>query len=323
MRTVPYESKKLMLVPWECGLLLLDPCTGCSAKVPPDVELYYDDEDGRAYLAGGDGDDDEAQWVDDKLGPGSVCFQTEDNGPMYINTHGGARWLHQLQKTFDDVRTVALHGAQEHAIAVYASGAPRQGARLYWTARDVQHSLALQLSSSYATSWVAHQFDTWLEWASTVGLSSEHFVRSDASHTQHDRMGKRPREAGSTLFEFPVSIAALVALLSRWSSTLKGGNRAQAMTFLSKLMVQGIPSVDMKLKVRRASAAIAEHVWPASVSDDAIDLVVRGGRALDIAPLLPLVPDLKSAMRRTSLRIRVPCRATYLLTCPSRHVSTS
>eukprot|EP00974_Lingulodinium_polyedra_P008903 853123-Lingulodinium_polyedra.AAC.1 len=174
----------LVLLPSRSGLgsWLLNPLTGEWKEFEKPMEIFYDEE-GSAYISELCEEEEEQQqsgepqWLLHVL-PKRGAF--EEGGKIYIRDFEKEKtcWLEDWQKQLQP-RTVQLQlGGQDKAMAVHGLASPVAGAFLLWTVRDVQAALELELAPGYSSSWIGHQWSSWLAMAADCKLPAAQLVRS-------------------------------------------------------------------------------------------------------------------------------------------------
>eukprot|EP00974_Lingulodinium_polyedra_P126753 11199476-Lingulodinium_polyedra.AAC.1 len=255
---------------------------------------------GRAWLetATDSGEEPEVKaWVDSLL-DGTV-FEVDGKRFVEWQSSGQVQWSHSLQKT-SSPRTLAVqHDSGEVAVCIHRFAAPRSGAFIFWTVRDLQPAMKLQLTAAYSTAWINHQWQAWLDFVEQHKLPADQMVRSTESLRRQKAKYQQQDFKEHSMQEYTCSTCCILALLCRWSLTLHGSGRQGAAGVLASLIENYLPRDGLFCYLGKLTEEPAglQHTWPASVQASTYRLEVVN-RMVYIEPIIEAVPELKAALKR-------------------------
>ena len=152
-----------------------------------------------------------------------------------------------------------------------------------------QELLGLDLGQRYAGKWVSHQ---WKQWGTMI--TAQWFL--PAASLQSGEQGKQGADSLGLEF-YSASTAAVLLLLNRWASELKGPqSREAARKVLGALVGQCPADFEVPLKLDEA-LDVVRHT-PVSLEEATHVIEVRDG-CIPVADLCPLLPGLRRKEMRT------------------------
>ena len=175
---------------------------------------------------------------------------------------------------------------------------------LFCITRLAQEFLPIEGSTEYTSTWVSSNWDRWCAFLSDAAFPASSMIISTKAQKARARL--RAREGSDTsprpfeVNEFTCSTLALVALLTRWSTVLKGDGRSTARTFLDAFVAQCLEGHTCEVWwYATSSSPLVSLLAVPSLQEAARPIAVRGldVKVTDLVAALP--PTSSRSMRRT------------------------
>ena len=311
--------------------VLLNPVSGKSLEIEGRYHIQFTEE-GWAFIVRHHIDQtSQKMWFKDAL-PHASPAKNGDETYVFNDKHEVVRLSLRQQEheaKYFQISAVRCPTDAARTCKIYTFSIHRDGQQMFWEVRNfqdcgatnanppampkssqccghpLQDHLRLALTDRHQSCWINSQWQVWMEWtSSSLALPSSGFIRSHQSahyRAQSSSSGSSSncnRRETVSVAEYATSTIVTLALLCRWSHTLKGQGKHNAAQILQELLECCLPDSLVALIVKGWGEIDTQHCWPKQWQDPAFEVTLQV-RAVQLLPLAALCEEISHELQRS------------------------